>query len=85
MLSTELVGGWGRRGKGGGEPAHRGGVVQVGLDWMTGRWHAKNFPKFTIQWAVVGSPIRRLPMRRFSTSVVAACVVVVLGGFTHTA
>jgi len=49
----------------------------------------KEFPRYIIQWAVVGSVIRRLPVRRFSTSVVAACVVVVvvvvvvLGDFAH--
>jgi len=49
---------------------------------MTGRWYAKYFPKFIIQWIVVGSLIRRLPVRRFFTSVVAACVVV-LGDFAR--
>ena len=49
---------------------------------MTGRWYAKYFPKFIIQWIVVGSLIRRLPVRRFFTSVVAACVVV-LGEFAR--
>ena len=53
------------------------------MDWMTGRWHKKYFPKFIIQWTVVGSLIKRLPVRRFSTSVVAACGVVVLGDFAH--
>jgi len=50
---------------------------------MTVRWYKKYLPKFIIQWVVVGSVICCLPVRRFSTSVVAACVVVVLGDFAH--
>ena len=84
VLCTELVGGWGRKGKGGGEPEHRRFIRASQRRHVKRRARTiRSVPWIFFWWSLVGSLFQRLPVRRFSTSVVAVCADVSFDDFAR--